>query len=344
VNSRTSTKLVVPRKTFHRTLPVNLQEKDRLHFQVNLVYDCPDLFLYYFKRIHALAEGTLFRYFSPLLISFGYYKGRLKSQSVRSILSARVKWKNIMLGGKQMPYLVIHDQWTGNYYHWVTQALPRLLLAQKIQKDFVLLLPADHCSEFHLSSLAQLGVSSFETLAMNGHYYTINNLLFPSHDIQIGDYNDDLIRELAVKLRPVTHEGVSVNLFVRRKARDKRVILNEEEAVKVFLDCGFKVVELEDVSFEEQVALCAKATILAGVHGSGLANMIFMKEGSKVLELTGKLNGEQYYFYTLSNAMGHDYFYQLCEMENENESVQDSNIRIDVRELRKTLEFMLNPK
>ena len=108
-----------------------------------------------------------------------------------------------------------------------------------------------------------------------------------------------------------------------------------------FLFWGFKVINFENLSFEEQREIAAEASILAGVHGAGLTNMLFMEKGSKILELTSLLNGEQYYYYTLSNALGHDYFYQLCTPQETGTSIQETNLEVDIELLYKNLELMM---
>jgi hypothetical protein len=337
-----SKRLVLKGKEFIRKYPVNLSAENTDHFRVNLKYTCPDLFVYFFNRVSFLPDSTLFLYrFWPLSLSFLFYKKRIRHHSIKGIIDIQRSWNKVIFEQRDKPYLIIHDAWTANYYHWMTQALPRLLLAQRTNSLFNLILPKSHLTEFHIKSLSILGVHDWINIDVDDTYYHASKVMYPSHDIQVGDYHDDLIRELALKLNeekaPAPHRDF---IFVHRISREGRRIVNEDEVLNVFMSYGFKVVNFEKLSFEEQRSTAGSASILAAVHGAGLTNMLFMPKGSKVLELTPILNGEQYYYYTLSNALGHDYYYQACKPETEGQTIQQSNLIIDVAELKHTLELM----
>ncbi|MDH4088846.1 MAG: glycosyltransferase family 61 protein [Cyclobacteriaceae bacterium] len=292
-----------------------------------------------------MPDGTLFLYkVWPLALSFPYFKKRIQHHSMKGVIDIQRLWRKRKIKTQGIRYLVVHDPWTSNYYHWMTQALPRLLLAQSQNLPFVLLLPANHCSEFHVKSLLIFNIKNWVPLETDRTYFEVHDLIFPSHDIQIGDYHDDLIQELAARLRPINPpESECSYLFIHRGSKSSRNIINEDEVLNVFLSWGFSVVSFENLTFEEQRAMAGNATILAGVHGAGLTNMLFMDKGAKVLELTSVLNGNQYYYYTLSNALGHDYFYQECTPEIEGKSIQEANILVDLELLNSNISRMVNP-
>lgn len=320
-------------KRFDRSMPENLLESHRAVFELNSVYQCPILNIHTFDKVYLLPDSTLFKVIVPLDISFPFFKRRLIHHNTKGILSIRFLWKRISLNRNKC-YAVIHDQWTQNYYHWITQALPRLLMLQQANKSFLLLLPEDHQTEFHISSLRLMGVNSWETLTVGDIYYEIQNLSYPSHDIQIGDYNDDLIKVLSKKLTAsVVKMKTKSRIWINRRNRNSRRIVNEEEVLYVVRSFEFEIIEFELLSFEEQIQLMNQANVVAGVHGAGLTNMIFMKPNSKVFELTTQMDGGQYYYYTLSNALNHKYYYQLCKTERE-ATIQDANLIVDIERLR----------
>lgn len=335
-------KILVYRKmSFFRKTPKGENIKGLFyHFKVNHKYNCPNLYVYYFKKVNLLPDSTLFCGIFPLDLSFLFFKKRLRIHSVFGIFKIRRSWERKVLE-KNRKYLVIHDQWTKNYYHWITQALPRLLLASKLETDFVLLLPKDHNNDFHGRTLEILGVKKWIFLENCKTLYTVYDLIYPSHDIQVGDYNDRLIRELSSTLRSSVEVEKPLFLFIHRQGRNGRTILNEEEVLKTFVSYGFLIVEFDNISFDEQLALMGRASVLAGVHGAGLTNMIFMPEGGVVFELTTRLKGDQYYYYTLSNAVNHSYYYQLCQSDDEEKTIQDANLIVDLCQLSEKLEQIL---
>ncbi len=71
--------------------------------------------------------------------------------------------------------------------------------------------------------------------------------------------------------------------FSRRQF--ERVVANEVEIEDVFRTHGFEVAYPETLGFPEQVSLCAQASVVAGISGSGLHNSVFMKPGALLIEL-----------------------------------------------------------
>lgn len=77
--------------------------------------------------------------------------------------------------------------------------------------------------------------------------------------------------------------------------RNKRLILNEPELVAVVRGLAgmppgaprvrVELASLETMTLYEQIRLFRRATVLAGIHGSGLINSIFMHSGAALLQL-----------------------------------------------------------
>lgn len=330
------------KETFRRKPPCNLAEQHRHHFEINASYTCPDLKIYKFSKAFLLPDSTLFIHgFLPLSSSFPYFRGRIRHHSVKGIIDIRRNWKRHDFQKRENPYLVVHDQWTQNYYHWITQALPRLKQAMEVVDKFILLLPAHHRTEFHTRSLKLLGVEEVLYFETDHTYYEVHNLLYPAHDIQVGDYQDNEIRALANALTgKIDWIKGERKIFIQRNGPTRR-IENEVKVLKLFTEYGFDVMDFSSLCFEEQIKTALGASVLAGVHGAGLTNMIFMMPGSRVLELTTRLKGDQYYYYTLSNAMGHHYYYQHCA-SNSSQSIQEANLWVDTIQLKETLKKILD--
>lgn len=75
-----------------------------------------------------------------------------------------------------------------------------------------------------------------------------------------------------------------LGLISRRK---KRFILNEFDLIAAANDAGFdaELLPLEHMTVLEQLTVLQSIDILAGVHGSGLDNSVFLRPGAVLLQL-----------------------------------------------------------
>ncbi len=69
--------------------------------------------------------------------------------------------------------------------------------------------------------------------------------------------------------------------------------------------------------------------------------MLFMREGQQVLELRRRGDAHNNCYFTLASAMGHDYYYLLCDGSSAN--TFDADFTVDIAALRMTLSGMHTP-
>jgi capsular polysaccharide biosynthesis protein len=74
-------------------------------------------------------------------------------------------------------------------------------------------------------------------------------------------------------------------LYVSRKDSSSRRALNDS-AIETYLSrLGFETICLNGCSFAQQKELFASAESVVGIHGGGLANLVFCQPGTKVVEI-----------------------------------------------------------
>jgi capsular polysaccharide biosynthesis protein len=96
-------------------------------------------------------------------------------------------------------------------------------------------------------------------------------------------------------------------------------VLNEDEVIDVLGEWGFKKYRAEELSFEEQVSLFAKADAVAGAHGAGLMNILFSQNISVVEFLGPKTSyNNPGVFYTIAQSLGHEYGCLEATVKNRN--------------------------
>jgi capsular polysaccharide biosynthesis protein len=75
-------------------------------------------------------------------------------------------------------------------------------------------------------------------------------------------------------------------LYLSRARAAVRRIANENEISEVLRHRNFEIVEAENLSWREQANLFAGASVIVAPHGAALANIVFCKPGTRVVEIS----------------------------------------------------------
>lgn len=81
--------------------------------------------------------------------------------------------------------------------------------------------------------------------------------------------------------------GTGRPIYVSRQ-RSKRAGAYEDELANALADRGFQIVHAQELSVSEQIALFTNATCIVAPHGAGLANAVFARSGTPVIEIFDK--------------------------------------------------------
>jgi capsular polysaccharide biosynthesis protein len=284
------------------------------------------------KNYWLLADGAVFRQLrivpeSLVLTS----QGRIWLHNWKGLLQIWLRFKKQRLpAGK--PYVRVHTSYRG-YYHWLLESVPKLLETQRSLPEFTLLLPASYTEAFYADTLRLLKITSIERLHPQ-IMYQVPDLALPTSTEAQGDYSAQKMREVKAVFLAAAGIGetpaVPTRLYISRRKAPRRKVLNESEVEQLLARYGFQCVCLEDFTFEDQLRLCASATVLVSMHGAGLSNMIFMPEHSTVVEFRKFDDGLNYFFTGLGDTLGHHYHLLYCAAADEQQSVQDADLYVDI--------------
>jgi capsular polysaccharide biosynthesis protein len=115
----------------------------------------------------------------------------------------------------------------------------------------------------------------------------------------------------------------------RRRTKGYHPMINEKEVESVFKHHGFFILHPEHYSYQDQLILLNKASVLAGAEGSGLHNSVFMTHGQKVIQIgtprepSGDIFNQRL-CNSLSNVISHHIPYQ-GNIARGNKAVYDLN-------------------
>ena len=173
------------------------------------------------------------------------------------------------------------------YYHWMFDVLPRVMLLLEHDKiDYLIVNTFGGRLQEILYPLLE-AVKIIEPDEVS--HYECEKLIVPS---LVGYSGQPTSRacELILKAYQNTYRDIdskSKNRFIyvsRNKAKGRNLI-EEDSLVKELSKIGFTVVHLERMHWSEQIRIFSNASFIVAPHGAGLSNLIFCKEGTKVVEI-----------------------------------------------------------
>lgn len=327
-----------------RELPLNFDESDSELFRHELEKHIPPSTVYHLQNVTINSDGILF--FGNKVIPVSFPAPQFSETWTKPANRLKSFIKNNLPGNRRKidrPVFWITDTWSHLYFHWMTDALSRLFIVREKIARSTLLLPAAFENEKYITaSLKPFFVSNVEFIRQT---VRCKNLMLPAHTAPTGNYNENIIRGLSsfytkfYQSEPGAELGDKI--YISRSQAEKRKIANEAECIAILEEYDFRIVRFEDYSFDEQVKIAADARYLIANHGAGLTNMLFMKSGGAVLELRKKADAHNNCYFALANALQLNYFYQICDSENNEEDAHRANLIVDSGLLRKNIEQML---
>ena len=176
----------------------------------------------------------------------------------------------------------------GNYYHWIVEMLPRLLM---IDSDpdlsrLPLLLPKRGTPAFVLDSLAFAGYGDRLQLMEDG-FYSFARLHIPTLLSPPSHPSPMAIDWVRGKLLP--HETRAKvggrRIYVSRRDASIRYATNEAEVVACLERYGFETVVMGGHTLAQQMEIFRSASMIVGLHGAALTNLVFARSETFFLEL-----------------------------------------------------------
>lgn len=327
-----------------RKLPINFNQADLALFESELKKDIPATKLFQLENINVNPHGIIFRGTKIFVESFASPKHLDPWLTPKAKLKFFVK-NNLFRHIEKIDSDVFWftDNWSGNYFHWISDALPRLFAIREKIVNGTLLLPASYQDKENI--ISSLSPFVFKEVKFVSNIIRCKTLYIPTHTAPTGNYNEILIRGLRNFYTDfyckTSSESIGDKVYISRSKAQKRKIKNEEECLVVLKEYGFKVVYFEDCSFEQQVKIALNARYLISNHGAGLTNMLFMKSGSSVFELRKKADIRNNCFFSLASSLNLKYFYQICDSVDPQEDAHTANLIVDCKLLRKNIKQML---
>jgi len=170
-----------------------------------------------------------------------------------------------------------------NYYHWLLDGLGRWGVCPTA--SFPCLLPWSG-APFQQAGLALVpGLSARALTLAPGQAVEVGRLHWTAGLTGVGTQFHPALRRLGNAMRLSAAAADSPALYICRDDASNRPLRNEAAVARFCADRGFHIVRLAKLPVMDQVALFAGARRIVAPHGAGLANLLFCRPGTAVLEL-----------------------------------------------------------
>lgn len=220
-------------------------------------------------------------------------------------------------------FIIPHRWYDTNYYHWTIETLARFRVWQttkKKVKNLKILMNRFKSNSFQDQWLKIMGINHEDCIFMDEdkNYHLENIFYCASVGTNHCSYsNVKLINQLVSEGNFENNSNIErtnqfSKIFVCRKKGSVRSIHNHDEVMKIMMDKGFQVIYSEDFTISEQIKIFYSAQYIVGIHGSGLANIIFAQSNSHILELMPESSINPCFF-DLANAKKQSYGYIVCK-------------------------------
>ena len=207
-----------------------------------------------------------------------------------------------------------------NYFHFLFEVLPRVILADRIAPAKVAILtdadmPSQHYQALRMlfparpilrlprhvtCRVGRLFVGSMPTIIHDA----FGKAMPPVHSTR---FHSQVIRELADQFRRLSDETGPERAYLDRKSNLRKLLNAEEIRSELTTRHGFDVVDTGGLTFSQQVRKMGRVKEIVGQSGAHLANMLFAPEGARVFPLYSNAPGTNFYFWSqLGTILGHE--------------------------------------
>lgn len=172
-------------------------------------------------------------------------------------------------------------------YHWLHDALPKLLAAELAEQGFSKILIPDGAPSFVTESLELLGYSDRLVRVRPEERLQIQRLLIVENLVTKEGVVETLLEKLRNRLQigagAETGSDTDCSVYISRQGCASRSIELHDTFLSTIREAGFiEPYQFEEMSLRDQIRLASNMTQLVGAHGAGLFHALFMKGGTVV--------------------------------------------------------------
>jgi capsular polysaccharide biosynthesis protein len=202
-------------------------------------------------------------------------------------------------GARRLPGRGVYlgHQMAGHYGHFVFESLAMCWIFDELRAeefDYFLVHPfffGSRVADYALYAFKRLGIDPGKIVLVGDAPLAFDELVVPERLSRLNHSSDPSLRSVYARVSGVDtrREPPFRRLYISRRqfntARFKRVVANEVQIENLFRLAGFEVICPEQITYPQQIEYCATASVIAGMSGSNLFNVLFAPAGTRLIEL-----------------------------------------------------------
>ena len=230
-------------------------------------------------------------------VSYQQVKGEFKDPKFNVVIKKGTPKFKKKFNGKVFS-LVQGASGNNNYFHWMFDILPRLIILEKFYNfNDINFFYCPQIKPWQLSTLSIFNIGNDKLINSNLYrHIQADKILAVSHPWyskglilnEAKNLPSWIINEIAFKFEKYGKKfECNDKIFIdRRESKYNHCQIINDEEIKTYLKSkGFAVYKVGELNFFEQIYLFQNAKIVIGAHGAAFTNLIFCKENTKVLDI-----------------------------------------------------------
>lgn len=181
---------------------------------------------------------------------------------------------------------VLTTRGSDNYYHFLTDVVPRIVLLEKsgISVDKYLV---NRSLPFQGELLERFGISGDRVIESRLHpHLQADRLVVPTLPDPNMETPGWIVTALRDRLAPTGGAQPRRRIYIGRGTRrHDRIVLNEPDVLAVLERRGVTPLDPATLPIAEQIQAFASAELIVAPHGAALTNLMFCSPGARVIEL-----------------------------------------------------------
>ena len=215
--------------------------------------------------------------------------------------------KKRIYNDKNTVYISLLKEHSVNYYHWITENIPRLILIIKElkknediveNKSVVLFIDEKmpkQCRDilniifpfkFRIEEVEKGAICECENLIYcSPLWQSLDNTSgsLNHKEFFVDKYAIELVYKSIKDHIKFDAKPAYRKIYLRRRPSQMRAIINNDNVEAYMISNGFEIVETDKMTFREQVKLFHEAKIIVGASGATFTNILFMQSSTKAI-------------------------------------------------------------